>query len=631
MCNKKQKHKFSMYWAWDYRLDDQNDREDYILYYSCKCGFKDEIDITDKNNSNNDIYAIGHSLQCPECGEHEFERIKTFYKQHYSQPCSMKVEVNYEENKYNKGKKMIRVGLDYYSYYSSRDHVYTRKFHERITYNLESGLTYYIFKNKDNNNGNHIIRHYGNRTLYFERNYPFHISMYGSNKNINFKDFSHEILKEFEKSNIDIQSNNLLKNYFDVFSTPVDDNIDLNKLLSFFAFINRYQDNLDSINKMIGINPLFVSDLTDLYMTSTKFEHSHFDKLLKNNNNESRPNKISENIFETLKLFGFKENIINIIKENANDIFNKVLRLKDMLVYDKGYEKFNFYKHLKVDNARKIFKAKNNYMLRHPNEFRFRHIMKKINKLLEYYLDFNNETIACNKVKRILEKDVKDICSDKKTNDGLFNYVIDLLKSIEQSKDMDEIKSPELNDLTDKEIIIYHDKLPEQIAIIQNKEYNKQYKKRLPVLNELEYSNDNMCIKIPQNLGEIINEGNNMNHCVGNYLKSCAEGDDTIVFLRDIDNNRIATVNLSSSTNRYDVYISQAKKKNNININNKEKDFLNKYIDYVNDILNEMECELGKEIKYFGKDNVDEKDSEEKITENYHENIPEDPTFDVPF
>ena len=49
---------------------------------------------------------------------------------------------------------------------------------------------------------------------------------------------------------------------------------------------------------------------------------------------------------------------------------------------------------------------------------------------------------------------------------------------------------------------------------------------------KLEFQSGNLLIRQPKNMGEIINEGRNLHHCVGGYAKRHAEGKLHILFIR---------------------------------------------------------------------------------------------------
>lgn len=60
----------------------------------------------------------------------------------------------------------------------------------------------------------------------------------------------------------------------------------------------------------------------------------------------------------------------------------------------------------------------------------------------------------------------------------------------------------------------------------------KAYKKRLEKLKKLEQEIDEYAFLVPKKLEEIVEEGKNLNHCVGGYVERHKNGETTIIFMR---------------------------------------------------------------------------------------------------
>ena len=69
----------------------------------------------------------------------------------------------------------------------------------------------------------------------------------------------------------------------------------------------------------------------------------------------------------------------------------------------------------------------------------------------------------------------------------------------------------------------------------QEKQRNVQYATRLKELRKFNYEepSDNRCIICPEDLMDIVSEGQRLHHCVGSYTSAVANGANTIMFLRD--------------------------------------------------------------------------------------------------
>ena len=103
----------------------------------------------------------------------------------------------------------------------------------------------------------------------------------------------------------------------------------------------------------------------------------------------------------------------------------------------------------------------------------------------------------------------------------------------------------------------------EKISFIKNSKSAKIY----------EYENDKYIVKAPRNYFELLNEGKELNHCVGGYSKLVARGKTNIMFVRYKVEESVPFMTLEIKNNQ----IIQAKKKNNIYPKNEEVTFLEEY------------------------------------------------------
>ena len=78
-----------------------------------------------------------------------------------------------------------------------------------------------------------------------------------------------------------------------------------------------------------------------------------------------------------------------------------------------------------------------------------------------------------------------------------------------------------------------HDDLAEMLKVKHDNEKEQQYKKRIPGMKELyNYETKKYKIIVPENLKAIVEEGKNLHHCVGSYVKSVMNGKTDILFIR---------------------------------------------------------------------------------------------------
>ncbi|MGC4668053.1 PcfJ domain-containing protein [Enterococcus hirae] len=60
----------------------------------------------------------------------------------------------------------------------------------------------------------------------------------------------------------------------------------------------------------------------------------------------------------------------------------------------------------------------------------------------------------------------------------------------------------------------------------------KAYRERLEKIKKLEQEIDEYMFLVPKKLEEIVEEGKNLNHCVGSYVEKHKTGETTIIFMR---------------------------------------------------------------------------------------------------
>lgn len=110
----------------------------------------------------------------------------------------------------------------------------------------------------------------------------------------------------------------------------------------------------------------------------------------------------------------------------------------------------------------------------------------------------------------------------------------------------------------------YHDLLIEEtrrIEMIQNQENEDKYVKLKEDLKKLEYSNDKYSIIIPDSLQCVIDEGRNLNHCVGSYINAIIDKHNKIYFLRKNDslNKSWFTIDVDYYNNVRQIHTSRNK------------------------------------------------------------------------
>jgi hypothetical protein len=121
--------------------------------------------------------------------------------------------------------------------------------------------------------------------------------------------------------------------------------------------------------------------------------------------------------------------------------------------------------------------------------------------------------------------------------------------------------------------------------LVEDKIVEEKFAERVKNLKSmrLEYIGDDHCVILPRNSKDLINEGQNLSHCVASYYKRMASGGTNIVFLRKKNNIKESLVTIEVNVDENSKYsIVQAKGKNNSAPQKAEYDFISKYLKHLN-------------------------------------------------
>ena len=140
-----------------------------------------------------------------------------------------------------------------------------------------------------------------------------------------------------------------------------------------------------------------------------------------------------------------------------------------------------------------------------------------------YFRDNSDENIRKNFITSIF----KALTLSSRSRQYFFDF-------IRMAHNIDDVKTSILfddaNDLKNK-----HDNLSVYISLIKDRYTFKQFINSLKKVKDLEFNDDNYCVVIPKGPNDLIEEGNALHHCVGGYVRSVAEGQTNIVFIRKKD------------------------------------------------------------------------------------------------
>lgn len=279
---------------------------------------------------------------------------------------------------------------------------------------------------------------------------------------------------------------------------------------------------------------------------------------------------------------------VEILKINKNQL--KIL--KDYL--NKKYQIISYYYRAEVSGIL-------SYLQESPKL-----TYEKFNKIYKTYEHFYNTSYTPSldpgqlstheyfNVIKLIEEENYDV-------EKLFNYIIEdcrelqgivkisdslmyLSDYIEFSKDL-ELKYNKYP----KSLRLEHDKLAYMKILKADEINNRKMKARVELLSKYEYEDKKLGFKmiIPKESMDLKREGTALNHCVGSYVDKFIRGDSNIFFIRRIEDpdKSLATVELDNCYR-----LVQSRGFCNRDLYKEEKEFLNKWLQFVEDI-NSKEAE----------------------------------------
>ena len=119
-------------------------------------------------------------------------------------------------------------------------------------------------------------------------------------------------------------------------------------------------------------------------------------------------------------------------------------------------------------------------------------------------------------------------------------------------------------------------------SVKMDKEEEQNFENVVKKYKKLEYKTSKYLLRIAKSPKELVQEGNDLNHCVGSYADRMANETNVIFFLREIDspNKSLATIEINKIGNDIDGYklkLGQCKGAFNRNLDIEEKRFINKF------------------------------------------------------
>lgn len=282
--------------------------------------------------------------------------------------------------------------------------------------------------------------------------------------------------------------------------------------------------------------------------------------------------------FQQKDVFAFDKNKLNIIFKIQKELdfkYGKKVDVSDLFWgfysdWSKTTDWVNYYKDLDINSFEKLLtiavktyeisinKIKESNCEQFDNENPV-----KIHDFLWYLI---NKQVTINDVEYFLII-LNEYLADKPK---MYNYntlqkVKDSLEMINSIKEQTDLKIPRVRKgMTNfNDIEQWHDDLIEisnHFNVRQNRYLLrrnnsnitnvKDFNNRLETFKKLEFENDKFVIKYPENPKDLIEEGYALNHCVGSYINRVANGETTILFIREKENVEKAYFTMEVTNNK---------------------------------------------------------------------------------
>ena len=137
-----------------------------------------------------------------------------------------------------------------------------------------------------------------------------------------------------------------------------------------------------------------------------------------------------------------------------------------------------------------------------------------------------NYHISAERLAGYIEKQVKALKSSGNAVFTLYNDYLSMAKDLRLPK-TESVLFP-------KNVQQEHDRLVQIKADRKHSKQNRQLKKRVKILEMLNYADKNFLIRPLRNADEFLKESSVLNHCVKTYIDRCAAGETNIYGIRKV-------------------------------------------------------------------------------------------------
>lgn len=328
----------------------------------------------------------------------------------------------------------------------------------------------------------------------------------------------------------------------------------------------RYHNLYITSDDMKKLIEAYNRDFPEWRISIKNMVFNDFVKIFKNPQLVNVINVYGEQAFRCISIrmneFSFKPSSVGnfkIVSHRPVDIFKELFgkemtkcALKNFKSMNNTYliEYCNVVRLVGIDNALKL--------LRNYNERQFyfcRHILTR------FMEECGDATVATN---RLLSYSQEELVRAR----SMIVDAFDFRKEYGDVPGMENYLNLKFSLMSYEEIVRVHDEMNFLIDSFLMQEDEESFQRIQKDFAHLEFKGEKYNLIVPKRASDIVAEGRSMNHCVGTYVRSIINGDCFIFFVRDKDDNRMATVEVSDS------HICQIKSKFNARPSDEVIDFV---------------------------------------------------------
>lgn len=152
---------------------------------------------------------------------------------------------------------------------------------------------------------------------------------------------------------------------------------------------------------------------------------------------------------------------------------------------------------------------------------------RKLGRTLERLIEKTNMGVPHYRIQEVMA-----YCNKKKHGNLPKSFIAEQLMDYRRMMEQLNLQMDTQETLWPAEIVQTHDRTAEMVRQTERKANQIDFDAVREKLRALEWTDGELCIRIPKSEGELIQEGSTLRHCVGGYGKEHAKGQRVILFVR---------------------------------------------------------------------------------------------------